>query len=96
MLQTTHSAPTAPSTPPAAPLLILAAPLPGDLHLTVYAAPDAALGHIDLTLCAGRGSRGRGQRALDDARFFARTLRRLAAHIATYADAYEAAANEDA
>jgi hypothetical protein len=82
-------------TPATAPLRISTAALPGDLHLTVRCQPDAPTGMIDLDLSAGRGCRGRGQRALDDASFFAATLRQLATHITTYADAYEAAARED-
>ncbi len=80
----------------AAPLTASTQPQPGDLHLVLYAASAASLGHIHLTLCAGRGSRGRGQRTHDDATFFAATLCRLAAHIATYADAYVQAADQDA
>jgi hypothetical protein len=79
----------------AAALRISTAALPGDLHLTVRCQPDAPMGMIDLDLSAGRGCRGRGQRALDDPAFFAATLRQLAAHVVSYADSYEAAARED-
>jgi hypothetical protein len=88
--------PASSETATAAPLRISTAPLPGDLHLTVYAAPDAPLGMIDVHLSAGRGSRGRGKRPLDDAHLYADVLRRLANHLHAYAADYEQAAMDDA
>jgi len=96
MMQPTTTPPVSYSTtPPTRPLQVSTAPLPGDLRLLVRAQPDARLGMIDVQLAAGKGSRGKGRRALDDPAFVTTTVRRLAASLVVWAAAYEQAAHED-
>src|SRR5690348_11304933 len=76
-------------------LQVSTAPRVGDVRLVVHAQPDAPLGHIDVQLGLGRGSKGRGQRVADDATLHVATVRRLVAHLQAYATDYEAAAAED-
>ncbi len=77
------------------PLQISSQTFPNDIKLTMHMAPNAPLGHIDLDLGLGSGSKGRGTRIANNAALHVVLVRRAAAHLVAYANGFELEAAAD-
>lgn len=67
-------------------------PLPTDIRVSCLVQPDAALGHLVVSVGLGQGSVGRGHRIGDDPAVHVAIIRRLVAHLGQYCRDFEEAA----